>query len=221
MPFGFRLALLVAVSSLSLPPTVAQANKQKAREFYRKGMAEYVLEHWDASIREFEAGFREEQEAAFLFNIAQAHRKARRFDQSIQYFKKYLDFAPEAKDRPQVEKDIADEQAEMAAAEKAPPPVVSAGGAGDGGVAAVEPVKPDTVSRGILPEVKASPIAAVALPAAPVVAPESKRRRWPIWAAVGGAALVVVGVGIGVAVAATVRNDASIPSSTLGTVTFP
>ena len=39
-------------------------------------MAEYVLEHWDQAIRQFEEGFKEEPQGAFLFNIAQAHRKA-------------------------------------------------------------------------------------------------------------------------------------------------
>ena len=219
------VALVVfAVSLETLGAGRAQANKQKAREFYRKGMAEYVLEHWDAAIGEFEAGFREEQEGAFLFNIAQAHRKAKRYEQSIQYFRKYLDFAPEAPDRAQVEKDIAEEEVALSAAQKAAREAKAAPPVSPGEPAAAS-VKPDAGTTAVPVEGGAVPAtlqgAQGATPLAEAPNQVKKRSRWPLWVGLGAAVVVVAGIGLGVGLAATTPNDAPVPASSLGGVSFP
>lgn len=156
------LSLLAFIVGVTTAPAPAWANKDRARDLYRRGMAKYVLDKWDAAITDFESGFQEEPLPAFLFNIAQAHRKAGRPHEAISYFKKYLDLAPDSQDRLTVETAIADMEREMRAA--APPPVIG-------------------------PEKVVTPVPAVAL--APVPPPAAKRPLWPIWVGVAGGVLVV------------------------------
>jgi tetratricopeptide (TPR) repeat protein len=99
--------LLVAVFFLSLLPQIAQADKEKAKQLFMKGMAQYKLEHYDEAIADFEAAYQEEQSPVLLFNIAQANRLAKRPKQALSFSRKYLRETPEAQNRAQVEKEMA------------------------------------------------------------------------------------------------------------------
>lgn len=96
--------LLVAPLAVARP---AFADKEKAKELFKQGNAAYKLDHFDEAITAFEAAYREEPSAVFLFNIAQSHRLAKRPRQAAEFYKKYLKDAPEAKNRAQVEEQIA------------------------------------------------------------------------------------------------------------------
>jgi tetratricopeptide (TPR) repeat protein len=101
------LAPLVVAAALALGG-LAQAQSPTAKDHYTRGMAAYALEDWDAAIAEFQAGFRDDPLPAFLYNVAQAHRKAKRPEQAVKFYRKYLELAPEdAKDRGDVEALIA------------------------------------------------------------------------------------------------------------------
>jgi len=196
-------ALIAGLAMLLGVAAPAQASKQRARELYRKGMAEYVLEHWTPAIRLFEAGFREQPEAAFLYNIAQAHRRAGRPADAIHYFRKYLDFKPAAADRREVEQAIVEEEQLLAAASApAPPP---------------ERPSPATAAPPGPPAQRAVPPAALPAATAKAASP-APRSRWPMWVGIGAGALVVVGGIVGLAVAYSTPNDASIPATSLGNV---
>jgi len=199
-------ALIAGLVLLLGSAPAAEASRQRSRDLYRKGMAEYVLEHWTSAIRLFEAGFREQPEAAFLYNIAQAHRRAGRPADAVHYFRKYLDFKPNAADRREVEQAIA-EQEELIAAASAPAPPV-------------ERSPPATEAPSGPPALRAVPPAA--LPAATAstapTAPTAARRRWPMWVGIGAGALVVVGGVVALAVAYTTPSDAPIPATSLGNV---
>src|SRR4051812_4119472 len=90
-----RLAIACA-ASLLLAASPARATKEKAAELYQHGMASFVLEQWDGAIRDFEEGFKEFPKPQFLYNIAHAHQRANRPAQAASYYRKYLDFEPEA-----------------------------------------------------------------------------------------------------------------------------
>lgn len=207
--------LLIVLLPL-LVPASASADGKKARELYRRGMAEYTLERWDAAIVQFEEGFRESPEPAFLFNIGQAHRKAGRHADAIRFFKKYLEFAPTTPDHDEVEKTIADEERRMAAeaapvpsAPVATPPVA---GAASPPVAAglVAPPAPTALTPTAAPSILP--------PDGRAAAPRSAKKRWPLWLGVGvGAALVVGGI-VGLAVAYTTPDDAAIPATSAGNI---
>ena len=111
--------LLFAIGLISTH--VAGADKRLARDHYKRGMAHFVMERWDEAITEFDAGFTEEPLPEFLYNIAQAHRKAGRAARAIAFYKKYLSLMPDnAPDRRQVELEM------EAAREELPPPPPSA-----------------------------------------------------------------------------------------------
>lgn len=102
----FWTTVLVVVACLAAGGT-AEANKAKAKEAYKRGMAAYTLEKYDDAIAQFEKGYEEEPNAVFLYNIAQAYRLSNRPIKAIQFYKKYLKLAPDAANRPEVEKHIA------------------------------------------------------------------------------------------------------------------
>ena len=169
-----RAVLLAAAFVLALSSSTASADKEKSRDFYKRGMANYVLEKWDLSIVDFEAGFQEEPEPAFLYNIAQAHKKAGRPREAVSYFRKYLELAPEAKDRGEVEQTVAQLNREI---ESAPPPI-----------------------KEVVPE-PAKPVAAVpgeAISGEPPAPEVKKRRAWPIVVGVAAGVVLLAGAGVGI-----------------------
>lgn len=108
---GFVAAVVIAL--LAGSAIARGGGEEDARDHYRKGMAEYALFHYDAAIHEFEEGFREKQEPAFLFNIAQAHRKAGRRGEALAFYRRYLELAPDSSDRGEIEKEIGDLEREL------------------------------------------------------------------------------------------------------------
>jgi hypothetical protein len=225
--------------ALALLASTAKAEKYKAREHYKHAMAEYVLDHYDAAIKEFEAGFREEPDPAFLYNIAQAHRLANRPAEAITYYGKYLDLRPDAADRAEVEKQIAELSAKLAAALAAPPATDGAAPgrtpAADTGApapAAVErrapvaappaAVAPAGVDRPVPVGAPPAAVAPAALPSTEAAsveeAPHRSSSRWKMWLGIAAGGVALAGLGVGLAIAYTTPNDAAIPGTSFGNV---
>src|SRR5262245_24921982 len=139
------------------------AKKEQAREHYDRGTSLFAIERYDEAIKEFEEAYVALPRPDFLYNIGQAHKRAGRPDKARAYFERYLELAPGAPDRAEVEKLIA---------ETRPPPA--------------QPPSPAEVAPSSPPP---PPVAAAAAP--PVPAPE-RRRTW-IWPAIIGGAVVVAG----------------------------
>lgn len=76
-------------------------------QHFGKGMALFALYKYDDAIKEFEAGFLEQPDPSYLYNIALAHKMAERREQAAQYFRRYLEVAPGAKNRAEVEDQLA------------------------------------------------------------------------------------------------------------------
>ena len=115
-----RLASWLAILLvLSAPP--ALADKEKAKEYFRKGMARYTLEKWDEAIAQFELAYTEEPSPVFLYNIAQSHRLANRPRQAAEFYEKFLKKQPDAPNRADVEAHIAALRTMMAKTEPLPP----------------------------------------------------------------------------------------------------
>lgn len=72
-------------------------------ERFDRGMAQFVLAHYDEAIREFEAGFLDHPSSEFVFNIAVAHQLAGRKPEAITGYQRYLQLRPDAPNRAQVE----------------------------------------------------------------------------------------------------------------------
>jgi tetratricopeptide (TPR) repeat protein len=172
------LALPLLLLLLLLAPSVRAAGSAAA-EHFRRGMAAYALEDWDAAIAEFDKGFREQPRPEFLYNIAQAHRQARRFEPAIRFYQRYLELKPQAADRPEVERQI--RALKQAVAEQhraaAPPPLPPEG-------AIVPPPPPEP------------PTPAPAPPAARSTPEKARPDGLGIGLSTGGAVLAAVGVAL-------------------------
>lgn len=239
IPFLQRLPAMLLVVAALLVSQVAQGNKQKGRELFRKGMAEYVLGDYEAAIKKFEAGFREEPEPLFLFNIAQAHRRAKHHVEAIAYFRKFIDFAPDAAERPEAVEGIAAEEVALSTDEKAAATAAATAAAAAAKSVTAAPASNATSDAPLpVPAFEGSeaasggdPSRAVANPADPNRAqpldlnsapkPVAKKRRWPLWVGLGVAAFAVAGIAVGVVIAETTPRDAPLPATSLGPINFP
>ena len=105
-PAHFVVCLLVGLAAST--PGAVRAERAKASALFKKGMAEFVLKHYDAAIGHFESGYREEPQPAFLYNIASAHKKAGHTALAIEFYERYLELAPDAKDGDEVRREVAE-----------------------------------------------------------------------------------------------------------------
>jgi len=155
------------------PQAATPAAKAIAKKAYEQGTAHYKKAEWDLAIEQFEICQQNFPQPVFLYNIAQAHNKAGRPKPALEYYKKYLEAAPTAQNRADVEQIITELSAQ------------------------VEPPKPPP------PEVKTFPEApAVEPPPQNQPPPKSgglSKKTWYIIAgAAGGAVLVGTAIGLGV-----------------------
>jgi tetratricopeptide (TPR) repeat protein len=100
-----------------------------AKQHYAAATKFYDLAEYEGALREFKEAYRAVEDPAFLFNIAQCHRKLGHTQDAITFYRNYLRRAPSAANRAEVERRIAElERAPAAPAEPPPeketPPVV-------------------------------------------------------------------------------------------------
>ena len=103
----------------------SRGKKDQARQFFEQGTVEYDLRKFEAAIESFEKAYTAVPNAAFLFNLAQAHRMAGHSSDAIGFYNNYLRRMPDAANAADVKKFIAElEQGKKLAPEvsKLPPP---------------------------------------------------------------------------------------------------
>jgi len=231
------LAVLVSLVPLTTraeaPQILSEEQRSaQARQLYERGMASFQLEEWDTAIEAWEQAFRIKPLPQILYNIAQAHRLAKRYEKALSFYKKYLNMEPKAANRGEVDRHVVtltkliDEQRRASSAPPTAPirPVPEAKPV----VATVESSRPSPSPVGATkgePKPVVAPVepkpAVVTTAPPPVVVVESKpvdnrpitKKGW-FWGVVGGAAAVVVaGVVIGVVVG-TSDNTRNLPAVT-------
>ncbi len=92
---GLVIALGAPRVGVAAPPAES-ADAAQARALYEKGMARFHLEEYDSAIEMWEAGFRIRPVPELLYNIAQAHRLAKRPDKALGFYQKFLRLNPKA-----------------------------------------------------------------------------------------------------------------------------
>lgn len=192
-----RLTLVAVMASVVLaavgaPRALASGNDasrvRDARAHYEQAVAHYNLDEFPQALAEFREAYRLKPDPSFLFNIAQCHRKLGDVDAALDFYRKYLRSLPEATNRADVERLIAELRAKQAspsppapAAESAPPPVVAPPPA---------PVAPVPPAAAPAPAATSDALVVTAPP--PAAAPVYKR--WWFWTAVG---VVLAGAAVG------------------------
>lgn len=94
-----RLAL---AALLICGPAFADATSE-AREHFRKAQTHYALGEFEEAAREFRETYRLREEPAILFNIGQAYRQMRQWQQAYFYYRQYLSKQPDAPNRAETE----------------------------------------------------------------------------------------------------------------------
>jgi len=70
-------------------------------------MAHFHLDEFAPAIEQWQAGFRLKPDPTFLFNIAQAYRLSKQPEKALTFYRKYLKLSPNASNRAEVERHIA------------------------------------------------------------------------------------------------------------------
>ena len=96
------VALATVVLALAVEMRAARADdgdrKRRAKVLWREGTARYNIERFDEAITLFEQAYEVFPFPNVLFNLAQAHRQAKRYEKALFYFHAYLREAPDVED---------------------------------------------------------------------------------------------------------------------------
>jgi hypothetical protein len=213
-----RLAIFVCAPLVLAPLARAQQDERaaQAKQFYETGMAHFQLEEWDAAIAAWQDGFRAKPVPQFLYNIAQAYRQSKRYEQALNFYKKYLRMDPGASNRAEVERHIASltELLEKENRATTRPPVspmaVKTRPEGETPTPTKEPAPAPAPSPTAAPSPAPTPVQADLVRPAPAKKPVTKQP-W-FWGVVGGgAALVVAVVIVGVVIGASGDSTKILP----------
>jgi tetratricopeptide (TPR) repeat protein len=101
----FAVALFVLLLAAA-PARADEQSKSTARAAYERGVTQYNLGHFNAAIPEFEKAYELEPVPVLLYNIAQAHRQLGNNERAIFFYRRYVESAPKAGNRADVERRI-------------------------------------------------------------------------------------------------------------------
>jgi tetratricopeptide (TPR) repeat protein len=215
------LVLLAALGSSGVtaaaakPPAAASAAdaKTRARASYRVAEKKFAARDYDGALEAYREAWAAVPEPVFLFDIAQCHRLAGRASLALFYYGKYLEAAPAAPNRADVEALVAELRT---TARPATGTLTADGHLDPGPTVAAEPPAPSDPP---------APVAALAPPGEVALARTAAgggRGRGPglgVWLAVGGAA-VAVAAGVLAGVLLATRGGRP-PDSELGVFDAP
>ena len=111
-----QLAGAAPASAAAKPVDKDRQHKEQAKQLFNEGTVLYDLRKFEQAIESFEKAYKAYPNAAFLFNLAQAHRMAGNNADAIGFYNNYLRRVPDAPNAADVKKFIA----ELEAAKQAP-----------------------------------------------------------------------------------------------------
>jgi tetratricopeptide (TPR) repeat protein len=212
--------LVVLMSSLSMAR--AGETAPAVKELYDSGRRNYNLGHFEEALKDFEKAYQLKDDPAFLFNIGQCQRNARRYEEAARSFRAYLRESTgiSVATREQVQKLIAEmENAIREQENRRPATVANPAAAPKAPSAATAPTKASTAATAPAkaPPLSTAPKTLVAAEPAAAKAPSltarqnapkkpAYKRPW-VWVVIAGT-VVAVGAGVGLGVGLT-RSNAS------------
>lgn len=197
-------------------PALAQAqaqgdDAQAAKVKFESGARHFDLSEYQEALADFKDAYRLKPDPAFLYNIAQCHRRLGQTEDAIAFYQSYLRRAPDAKNRDEVERRIHELEGLRAAPSGAAP-------APSNERAGSEPpaFQPDNSAVPVAQPPAPAPALDLASSSASPSSPSSPATplytRWWFWSAVGVAALASATT---IIIMAT-RDPTQVPSSGLG-----
>jgi tetratricopeptide (TPR) repeat protein len=98
-------------------PDEAAAADRESRRLFEEGKRAYESGDLETAIARWEAGNSVKRDAVFEFNLAQAELRSERLDRAAAHLRAYLQLAPQAPNRGEAEKALADVEDRAARAE--------------------------------------------------------------------------------------------------------
>jgi hypothetical protein len=108
------ILIFVWTSFASLSPVSAQDDVDAARRHYSKATRLYEVGEYHQALDEFKAAHVAKPDPAFLYNIAQCHRQLGDSEQAVTLYKRYLVASPNAANRAEVERRVAEIESDLA-----------------------------------------------------------------------------------------------------------
>ena len=107
-------ALLVALLVVALPAParaqMTQAQKDEVKLHYQRATRAYDLQKYLEAIDEYQKAYEISGDPPMLYNIAQAYRLADQPAEAVRYYRRFLQRMPNARNREDVERKIADQE---------------------------------------------------------------------------------------------------------------
>jgi tetratricopeptide (TPR) repeat protein len=194
--------IICAASGVAVAPAAADPNKQVAHRAYAEGKKLYDVGEYQQALDAFKRAYLAYEDPSFLFNMAQCYRLVGDKQEATRAYKSYLRNFPQAKNRGDVKKIVADLEESLAKEREAAEAQARAADSPPQGTLAPEHVAAE-----------ASPAPTVEITQTPP--PPKKSRAWIAGPVVG---VIVAGVAVGLAVGLTVGRPAE---TTLTTVHAP
>lgn len=181
---------LLATSNIVLAQTAEQ--KKAAKDYFEQARRLYDVGKYQEAVEAYQKAYLNVEDPVFLYNIAQSHRLNNQPEDALRFYKNYLRRSPDAANRGEVEKKMADLQKEIddkARGQNKPP-------------APVEPVTPTVTTPPPAveppPATTAAPPVVIDTPAAPLPSDDGKGKRIAGIVLLGsGAVLLVTSVATG------------------------
>jgi len=131
---GWLAGAIVAVSVLGASVDSAQAmqlssqQKQEMKLHYERATRAYDVQKYSEAVEEYQKAYEIGGDPAMLYNVAQAYRLDDQLPEAVRFYRRYLQRSPNARNRDDVEKKIADlektiEERRKSAAATPPAPV--------------------------------------------------------------------------------------------------
>ncbi|MDB4971274.1 MAG: TonB-dependent receptor [Myxococcales bacterium] len=203
------LAVCMCVSAHAWAQGTDDPRRAAARRHYQEGTKAFDLGHYDEAIKEYEEAYRNFDDPVLLYNLAQAHRLAGHTPDALRLYKVYLNRAPKATNRVEVQTKIAALEKvveEQRRSQNIPPDQPIRPGSGpststQAEPSSAQPTTPTVTTTTAQPVVTTAQPAPVTRPDRPAVPGRGKK--------IGGLALAVVGlgaVGAGIAMGVLAKN---------------
>jgi len=209
--YGAALVLVVVLLCGVGAARAADPTAEKARAHFQQGDTYFKLERYTNALQEFEQAYLAKQDPSFLYNIAQCHRLMGSRAEAIRFYKRYLNDAPAAANRPVAEKHIRDLESALGAEELTGAHVAPGPGAPGAQPSGMPAPRPEQAPPPLALDARPPPPSDAVLTSPPQTLTQSDDRpiyyKWWFWTAVGG---VVV---TGLVVALLLNRDPSCPDT--------
>jgi hypothetical protein len=121
-------ALLLLTASVARAADLTPAQKLEMKQLYEKATRAYDVGKYNEAIEDYQKAYEIGGDPPMLYNIAQAYRLNDQPAEALRFYRRYLQRAPNARNREDVERKIAElektvEERRKAAAAATPPPL--------------------------------------------------------------------------------------------------